>query len=134
MTIPELVEGRLQASQLSMSVRLVDERTMKQLNSGYRKKNYATDVLSFPAPSFFKDHGVLGDIVVCLPVLQRQAREMKHPAERELEILIVHGVLHLLGFDHEEDDREAAEMRAWEGKLLQMAFGRDSKGLIERVS
>ena len=62
--------------------------------------------------------GQLGEVVICLPVLKRQARERGHSEVAELEILLVHGALHLLGFDHELGPKQAAAMARWEGKLL----------------
>jgi rRNA maturation RNase YbeY len=99
---------------------------MRRLNAEYRRKRYATDVLSFPAPSVFRDQGWLGELVICRPVLRAQAREHGHSAERELAVLIVHGVLHLLGLDHEKGPRQAAAMARWEGRLL------PARGLIAR--
>lgn len=100
---------------------------MKALNKTFRGKDYATDVLSFPSPAPLKKLGVLGEIVVCLPVLKRQAKEQKHSAEIELKILLVHGVLHLLGMDHEKSPKEAAKMQKAEDKVLK------KKGLIARA-
>lgn len=91
---------------------------MAELNHQYRGANYATDVLSFPAPEVFRHEGNLGDIVVCLPVLKRQAEERGHAPETELWVLLVHGVLHLLGLDHERGQKQAREMQEWEEKLL----------------
>ena len=85
---------------------------MSRLNAQYRGKAYPTDVLSFPAPKIFRMAGELGALVVCLPALKRQARERGHSPETELEILLVHGVLHLLGLDHELGPKQAVEMGA----------------------
>ncbi len=105
---------------------------MRQLNREYRKKNYATDVLSFPSPDVFRIQGYLGELVVCLPVLKRQAREQGHSQKAELEVLLVHGVLHLLGMDHEKSQKEARRMARWEKKLLSSKqTGRS--GLITRT-
>lgn len=104
---------------------------MKKLNRRYRGKNYVTDVLSFEAPAAFRAHGMLGELVICGSVLKSQAREYGHREQLELQILLVHGVLHLLGFDHEKSARGASEMRRWEARLL----GRSaSRGLILRSS
>src|SRR3712207_2041008 len=83
----------------SAEVELVSSATMTRLNAAYRGKRYATDVLSFPAPPFFSETGYLGELVICLPTLKRQAREQKHAPETELDVLLVHGLIHLLGLD-----------------------------------
>lgn len=108
--------------------------TMKKLNKKYRGKDYATDVLSFEAAGPFRAAGILGELVICLPVLKRQAKEQGHRPERELEILVVHGVLHLLGLDHERGPREARAMSRWEKKVLEAAFHAGHSGLIRRSS
>jgi len=104
---------------------------MAAINHGFRKKKYATDVLSFPADDFFQRQGVLGDIVVCAPVIVRQAREAGHPWKREVDVLLVHGLLHLLHFDHERGPKDEKEMNAWEKKILGATY---AKGLIQRNS
>ena len=83
---------------------VVPDARIRQLNFQYRGKNTPTDVLSFPA----EEPGYLGDVVIAPAVAARNDPEAP---ERELRLLVVHGVLHLLGYDHEEDD-ERAEMWA----------------------
>ena len=102
----------------TVGLRLMGRTTMTQLNAHYRGKDYATDVLSFEAPEVFQAQGHLGELVICLPVLKAQAREMDHSAESELRILLTHGLLHLLGFDHEKGGKQAVLMQSWEEKLL----------------
>lgn len=109
-------------------VRLVGSPAMTRLNGQYRGKKYATDVLSFTAPDMFSRAGWLGELVICLPVLKRQARELGHTPEQELDVLLAHGILHLLGLDHERGPRHAAKMAAWERKLLPAR----AAGLIQR--
>jgi len=76
---------------------------MRTLNRTYRKKDAPTDVLSFPVGRLGPDGTFsLGDIVVCMPVAARQARERGHSLAREIEILVLHGFLHLAGFGHGE--------------------------------
>ncbi len=99
---------------------------MARLNARYRGKRRPTDVLSFPAPSVFRREGILGEIAICGPVLREQAREAGHAPARELDLLLVHGLLHLLGFDHERGPRAAREMARWECRLL------GERGLIRR--
>ena len=99
-----------------------------KLNSKYRHKNTLTDILSFPAPRIFYKQGVLGELVVCIPVLKKQALRFGHSPSQELRILLVHGFLHLLGFDHEKNVKNAKRMEFWEKKLLKS----QAPGLIER--
>src|SRR5690349_4055414 len=89
-------------SSWSVSLQIVGASPMSQLNSQYRGKNYPTDILSFPAPPVFRETGLLGELIICLPTLRRQAKEFGHSELFELEVLTVHGVLHLLGLDHEK--------------------------------
>ncbi len=108
---------------------------MRAINRDFRGKDKATDVLSFPAPAFYRKSRVsprMGELLICLPVLRKQAAEVGHSEAVELDVLLVHGILHLLGFDHELGGAEARAMAKWEGKLL-AALGR-KVGLIERQS
>lgn len=98
----------------TVDVRLMGAPPMQELNRRFRGKNAPTDVLSFPAPGIFREQGMLGELVLCLPVLKKQALELDHSPEEELRVLLVHGVLHLLGYDHELGLRQAAAMRNWE--------------------
>jgi rRNA maturation RNase YbeY len=120
-----------------VELEFVGRPQMAELNFNYRKKNYATDVLSFSAPDLFKKQGLLGELVLCLPVLKAQAKTLKTSSQNELDVLLVHGVLHLLGFDHEKGVKEAALMARWESRILkQLAAKTNSSrmglGLIER--
>lgn len=114
----------------TVELNLVGAAAMTRLNGQYRGKHYATDVLSFPAPPVFNLQGLLGELVICHPTLKRQAKERGHSDRVELEVLLVHGVLHLLGMDHELGEKQAAEMARWEKKLLSGS----SPGLIARSS
>lgn len=100
------------------SVKLVSVKMVTVLNSKYRGKNSSTDILSFSAEFPFRDAGFLGELVVCLPVLKSQAVSLGHSPRRELDVLLVHGILHLLGLDHEKGPLEAARMARWELALL----------------
>jgi probable rRNA maturation factor len=101
-----------------LALRLVGEYEGRSLNRHYRGKDYATNVLSFPAelPAGV-DLPILGDIVICAPVVQREARVQGKDCRAHFAHLTVHGVLHLLGFDH-EDPREAQSMEALERDIL----------------
>jgi len=97
------------SKQTEVSVVFLNQQQMQKYNHQYRKKNYATDVLSFPA-----DPPYLGDILLCIDKAQENAASAGYSINRELQILLLHGVLHLLGYDHETDH---GEMDALEGKL-----------------
>jgi probable rRNA maturation factor len=109
-----------------VSVLLTSEAEIKKLNRSFRGKNSATDVLSFPAASLRgpqrapglrvmgRVNGFAGDIAISLPTAQRQAREHGHSLAEEIKILMLHGMLHLAGMDHEHD---GGEMRRRESAL-----------------
>ncbi len=99
-------------------IRLVDEAESRELNRRYRGKDRPTNVLSFPfeaPPGVPSEH--LGDLVICVPVVRREAREQGKPEAAHWAHLTVHGVLHLLGCDH-QDEVEAREMEALETRIL----------------
>ena len=107
-----------------ISVTIVDNETIKQLNSQTRGIDRETDVLSFPLGengeyevNYATDALLLGDIVISLPKALEQAQEYGHSAEREIAFLTVHSMLHLLGYDHIEDD-DRVVMRAREEEIL----------------
>lgn len=102
-----------------LTIRLVDEAEGRELNHTWRHKDYATNVLSFPAdvPDELLDIPLLGDLVICVPVVEREAREQGKTLEAHWAHLVIHGCLHLLGYDHLEDE-EAEEMEALERELL----------------
>jgi len=114
------LDGRIREADLA--IRLVDAREGRALNRHYRGKDYATNVLSFPAelPEGLPE-GVrlplLGDLVLCAPVVAREAREQRKPLSAHYAHLTVHGALHLLGWNH-EDEREAECMEALEREIL----------------
>ncbi len=87
----------------SFGVRLTSDREMRRLNRTYRGKDSPTDVLSFPGQET-PEGAHLGDVVISIPVARRQAEAAGHSSAREVRILLLHGVLHCLGHDHETDD------------------------------
>lgn len=101
-----------------LSVRIVDNDESQTLNHQYRGKDKPTNVLSFPAelPDDV-DIPLLGDLVICAPVVAREAQEQNKTLEAHWAHMVVHGTLHLLGYDHIEDT-EADEMEALETELL----------------
>ncbi|PSB91720.1 rRNA maturation RNase YbeY [Candidatus Pandoraea novymonadis] len=99
-----------------LTLRFVDEEEGKNLNYRYRGKDYATNVLTF-AYSENEADPISGDIVLCCPVVEREASERKILIDAHYAHLIVHGVLHAQGYDHKEED-EAAEMESIEIEIL----------------
>lgn len=103
-----------------LSIALVDDERMQALNRDWRGKDATTDVLSFSqieGESVGGDSRMLGDVVISVPVLERQAADGGWTVEEELARLLLHGVLHLLGFDHEDAD-DARTMRSEEGRIV----------------
>ena len=98
-----------------VTVRFVDANEGRELNRDYRGKDYATNVLSFP---YAAGTTLSGDLVLCLPVLAREAREQGKPPEAHCAHLIVHGMLHLQGYDHEAGRADAERMEALEREIL----------------
>ena len=93
-----------------VSIAIVDDDAMRSLNRKFRKKNKTTDVLTFPADDSYADPHAkgrpLGDIVISIDQARRQATEQKHSLPTEVRYLILHGILHALGYDHESDKGE----------------------------
>lgn len=108
--------------QADLAIRIVGTKEGRSLNQHYRGKDYATNVLSFPAdlPEGLPE-GVrlplLGDLVICAPVVEREAREQNKPLAAHYAHLTVHGALHLLGWDH-DNDRDAECMEQLEREIL----------------
>ena len=127
------------AARGEVAVALVTDARCRKLNSQYRRKNQPTDVLSFPADSQRRhsDPGdrigarstFLGDIVIATGAARKQARDAGHSYQSELRVLALHGLLHLLGYDHEHAD-DAGRMRRVEARLRRRGGLR--AGLIER--
>jgi rRNA maturation RNase YbeY len=95
----------------SFGVRLVDDGEMRSLNRQFRGKDAPTDVLSFPGGESAEGRH-LGDVVISIPTTRSQARRQGHSTQRELRLLLVHGVLHCLGYDHEKDSGEMERIEA----------------------
>ena len=123
-----------------VSIALVSDARMRTLNRSYRRQDYATDVLSFPSdvePPWPGESGVshpaprpLGDLVIATGVARRQARVARHSYQTELRVLALHGLLHLLGYDH-EDPKDRGRMKRVEERLRRK--GGLPAGLIERL-
>ncbi|MBS1814934.1 MAG: rRNA maturation RNase YbeY [Acidobacteria bacterium] len=89
-----------------LSILLADDKQLKQLNKQFRGKNKPTDVLSFPAPEDMRE--LAGDLALSIDTAAKQAAEFNHSLDEELRILLLHGILHLSGYDHEADSGEMA--------------------------
>ncbi|MFU2079477.1 rRNA maturation RNase YbeY [Avibacterium endocarditidis] len=105
--------------QPEITIRVVDEAESQSLNATYRGKDYPTNVLSFPfeCPEEV-ELPLLGDLVICRQVVEREAQEQGKPLMAHWAHMVVHGCLHLLGYDHIEDD-EAEEMENLETEIMQ---------------
>ncbi len=97
-----------------ITVRIVDEAEACALNHGYRRRDYATNVLTF---DYQREPVVVADLVLCAPVVAREAREQRKSLEAHYAHLLVHGALHAQGWDHQRAD-EAKRMEAHETRLL----------------
>jgi probable rRNA maturation factor len=126
-TLEEIAQS-LTAREIELIV--TDNKMMQELNSKYRSKNKATDVLSFPIDTTYGEETIpgipLGSIVISADLVKEISAELGHNAQDELSLLFIHGLLHLLGFDHEVDN---GEMRAKEKEIIQ-AFSLPSSLII----
>ena len=127
----EIAAKREKVPPAEVSVLLVDDKQIQELNREYRQVNRPTDVLSFPQWeegqwSQQGGHGpvLLGDIVISVPRAREQSERFGHSLERELGFLVVHGFLHLLGYDHVTPEQEQKMFRRQEEILLQVGLKR----------
>ncbi|MFZ8786055.1 rRNA maturation RNase YbeY [Thermocrinis sp.] len=105
-------------SKVELSIVLVSDAQIKRLNKLYRNKDKPTDVLSFPIGEKVEDWLILGDIVISVDTAKRQAQELGHSLEEELKRLLVHGLVHLLGYDHELGGEEEKKFFELEESVL----------------
>ena len=103
---------------VELTIRVVDEAECTELNRNWRGKNKATNVLSFPAGDTRLVPELLGDIVICAPVIAREAGKQHKQPDAHWAHMVIHGILHLLGYDH-ENDKDAQTMESFEIKKLQ---------------
>jgi metalloprotein, YbeY/UPF0054 family len=124
--VKAIAKSRKLSANTELSILLVDNSYIQELNSIYRNINSPTDVLSFamneyaedePDYDFSNELNVLGDIVISMEKAQAQSEEYGHSLEREMGFLVAHGMLHLLGFDHETEEEEKA-MHDLQEKIL----------------
>jgi len=105
--VKKVLEGE-NKEEAGLSIALVGQGRIRELNKKYRGKNRATDVLAFPGDG-------LGEIVICLREVKKNAKRYRSNSEKELARVLIHGVLHLLGYDHEKSEQAAEKMREKEG-------------------
>jgi probable rRNA maturation factor len=104
-----------------LSLALVRNREIQELNAKYRRKSEPTDVLSFPSQEVLPTGvQILGDVVISVEQAEKQAARRRRALEEEIESLLIHGILHLLGYDHERSSKEARVMRGMERKVSRM--------------
>ena len=103
------------ADDAEITVRIVDAEEGRALNRDYRKKDYATNVLTF---DYAQAPVVVADLVLCAPVVEREAREQGKSLQAHYAHLLVHGTLHAQGWDHETSEQDAREMEAYETDIL----------------
>lgn len=117
--INEALQSRLEDAELT--IRIVDEAESAELNLTYRNKQGPTNVLSFPAdiPEEVElEKQLLGDLIICAPIVEREAKQQEKTSEAHWAHMVIHGTLHLLGYDHIED-KDADIMEGIEIKLLE---------------
>ncbi len=116
---------------MGLSIILVRPWRIKELNKRYRKENRITDVLSFGQglnskrlkfPSLPNEYFELGDVVICLSQVKKNARKFGLSFKKELVLVLIHGILHLLGYDHEKSNKEARKMREREKQYLKQSL------------
>lgn len=124
-SLAEQVLSAAGAPASELSIELIGDHRMRRLNRVYRKKDRTTDVLAFPMREALAPHPsplmpeLLGDVVISVPTALRQAKGAGRTLDDELAVLLVHGVLHLCGYDHERNEKEAARMHRRERAILQ---------------
>ena len=126
--------------EIEISLAIVGDGRMRKLNKMYRGKNRVTDVLAFDNksvipylakafPRLKKGQDIefieppdnikrLGEVIICYPRAKKQAKRLDHSLEKELNVLLIHGILHLLGYEDEKSEKEAEEMKEMEEKIL----------------
>ena len=110
--------AKLDQSSAELSIALVGDAEMRPLNAKYRRKNKTTDVLSFAVEDQPRAAArLLGDVIISVEQARRQAKERTHSLRREMVTLLIHGILHLLGYDHERSARQAKIMFGLEREL-----------------
>lgn len=107
-------------NKISVNISFVDEQEITRLNKQFRNYSEPTDVLSFEAGVIDPETGkkILGDIVICIPFVEKQSTLLKNNLNNEIKLMIIHGMLHLLGFDHDEEQTKSI-MWNYQSKILE---------------
>ncbi len=118
-----MILSALACDRAELSIFITDDREIQKLNHTWRGIEKPTDVLAFSqqegqGPNLFPD--LLGDVVISIETAKRQAIENGHDIDRELDLLLVHGILHLLGYDHEQDAKQARRMLNKQSQILKI--------------
>ncbi len=110
-----IIVGRAEAE---LSLALIGNADMRKLNARYRRKDYPTDVLSFPVDGKLPaPNRLLGDVIISVEKAREQARERGRTRDEEMVTLLIHGIVHLLGYDHERSAKDARVMKRLENKI-----------------
>jgi rRNA maturation RNase YbeY len=115
----------LKCQKKELSILLTDDKKIRELNKQYRNKSISTDVLSFSQNEGEEnglEHNLLGDIVISISTAMRQSSEHNLSIDEEIVLLLIHGILHLLGFDHERSEEEAVYMKEKTSELFSFIF------------
>jgi len=107
----------MEQGQAELSIALVGNAEIRRLNAKFRKKDYPTDVLSFPAGDELPPGDLLGDVVISVQKAAEQAKQRGRTLNEEIVTLLIHGIVHLLGYDHERSAKEAKIMARLEKKI-----------------
>ncbi len=115
----------------TLSIALVKEREIRDLNKKYLKKDKATDVLSFSQISDFSEkisekikefENILGEVIICPKVVKKNSKDFNIVFKKEMAKVLIHGILHLLGYEHEKSDKKLKEMQEKENYYLSLCF------------
>jgi probable rRNA maturation factor len=110
---------KLLTEKAELTLVFLSAQEMKKINYQFRKKNKPTDILSFES----SDPNSLGELLLCMDVLKKQAKENNHSLQSEITYMIIHGILHLLGYDHEESKAEEKKMFRLQDKCFAEVVG-----------
>lgn len=116
--IAQAILALVDQADAELSLALIGNREMQQLNAQYRRKDYPTDVLSFPMEETVPSaRRLLGDVVISVEKAREQAKERGRTRDQEMVTLLIHGIVHLLGYDHERSAKDARVMKRVENKI-----------------
>ena len=124
-------EEKLYDSKMYMSLILTDEANIRRINKEHRSIDKPTDVLSFPMyePDEIQDvklrEEVLGDVVICIPIVKQQAQEYEHSIDREFAYMLVHGFYHIIEYDHMTEEERAVMRKKEENIMRKLELSRD---------